>query len=150
MVTTRQRLANATAKLEQAQAEGSDLVEALQTGVDKTRAKLLAAEEALQQFQQADSGDTAASPEATADPAALAIEKAMAARQAAADLSPGDKARDQLDKFQQRLEKSRARLATSRSSGEEQKIIEALESTVSRLEDKIAEAKEQLTSLEDA
>ena len=150
VVTTRQRLTNATAKLEQAQAEGSDLVEALQTGVDKTRAKLLAAEEALQQLQQANSGDTAASPEATADPAALAIEKAMAARQAAADLSPGDMARDQLGKLQQRLEKSRARLATSRSGGEEQKIIEALESTVSRLEDKIAEAKEQLSSLEDA
>ena len=46
-----------------------------------------------------------------------AIEKAMAARQAAADLSPGDMARDQLDKLQQRLEKSRARLATSRSGG---------------------------------
>ena len=36
-----------------AKAEGSDLVEALQTGVDKTRAKLEAAEKALQAYQQA-------------------------------------------------------------------------------------------------
>ena len=48
VVSTQKRLDTATGKLEQAQAEGSDLVEALQTGVDKTRAKLDAAEQALQ------------------------------------------------------------------------------------------------------
>jgi electron transport complex protein RnfC len=52
VVTTRKRLDTASAKLEQARAEGSDLVAALQTGVDKTRAKLETAEQALHDYQQ--------------------------------------------------------------------------------------------------
>ncbi len=148
VVTTRQRLATATAKLEQARADNSDLVAALQTGVDKTAAKLAAAEAALQQFQQ----DNSSAPPATTtvDPAAAAIEKALAARQAEAALSPDDRAREQLAKLEERLAKSRARLAASRDSGEEQKIIEALESTVTRLEEKLAEARAALQSPEDA
>ena len=148
VVTTRQRLDTATAKLEQARAEGSDLVDALQTGVDKTRAKLAAAEAALQQFQQQNDSVPAA---ATAvDPAAAAIEKALQARQAEAKLGPGDKARGQLSKLEERLEKSRVRLAASRDSGEEPKIIEALEATVSRLEEKRAALAAELQALEDA
>jgi electron transport complex protein RnfC len=148
VATTRQRLETATAKLEQARTEGSDLVDALQTGVDKTRAKLAAAETALQQFQQQNDSVPAAA--AAVDPAAVAIEKALQARQAEANLSPGDRARDQLSKLEQRLEKSRVRLAASRDSGEEQKIIEALEATVSRLEEKRAALAADLQALEDA
>ena len=148
VVTTRQRLDTATAKLEQARAEGSDLVDALQTGVDKTRAKLAAAEAALQQFQQQNDSVPAAA--AAVDPAAAAIEKALQARQAEAKLGPGDRARDQLSKLEQRLEKSRVRLAAGRDSGEEPKIIEALEATVSRLEEKRAALTAELQALEDA
>ncbi|RLA48399.1 MAG: electron transport complex subunit RsxC [Gammaproteobacteria bacterium] len=52
VTTTRKRLDTASAKLEQARADGSDLVAALQTGVDKTRTKLEAAEKALHDYQQ--------------------------------------------------------------------------------------------------
>jgi len=52
VVTIRKRLDTASGKLEQARAQGSDLVAALQTGVDKTRAKLEAAEQALHDHQQ--------------------------------------------------------------------------------------------------
>jgi len=148
VVTTRQRLDTATAKLEQARAEGSDLVDALQTGVDKTRAKLAAAEAALQQFQQQNDSVPAAA--AAVDPAAAAIEKALQARQAEANLGPVDRTREQLLKLEQRLEKSRVRLATGRDNGEEQKIIEALEATVSRLEEKRAALAAELQALEDA
>ena len=148
VVTTRQRLDTATAKLKQARAEGSDLVDALQTGVDKTRAKLAAAEAALQQFQQQNDSVPAAA--AAVDPATAAIEKALQARQAEAKLGPGDRARDQLSKLEERLEKSRLRLAASRDSGEEPKIIEALEATVSRLEEKRAALTAELQALEDA
>ncbi len=52
VVTIRKRLDTASGKLEQARAQGSDLVAALQTGVDKTQAKLEAAEQALHDYQQ--------------------------------------------------------------------------------------------------
>ncbi len=148
VVTTRARLETATAKLQQARAEGSDLVDALQLGVDKTRAKLEAAEQALQAFTN--SGDTVAEPGLPADPAAAAIARAMAARTQDAAMNPAEKARSQLESLQQRLDKTRARLAASRSSGEEEKIIEALESTVTRLEEKVSAAREQLNSMEGA
>jgi len=147
VVTTRTRLETASAKLEQARAEGSDLVEALQTGVDKTRAKLEAAEKALREFAQA---DKPAGEQPAADPAAAAIAKAMAARQADAALSPGDKARGQLEGLEQRLEKTRARLAASRGAGDDQKIIEALESSVTLLEEKVATAREKVQTQEGA
>jgi electron transport complex protein RnfC len=148
VVTTRKRLETASAKLEQARAEGGDLVEALQTGVEKTRAKLAAAEQALRQFQQ--KNESAATATAQADPAAMAIEKARAARQAEAVLSPQQKAREQVERLEQRLAQSRARLAGSRADAEEQKIIDALESTVSRLEEKLGAAREQLQAMEEA
>jgi electron transport complex protein RnfC len=149
VVTTRKRLETATGKLEAAKAEGSDLVDALQTGVDKTRGKLEAAEQALHEYQQANSEATR-EPAAAVDAAQAAIEKAMAARAAEAALGPDEKARGQLKKLQQRLEKSEARLAESRQNGEEEKIVEALESTVERLRKKVADAEKQLGEAEGA
>ena len=149
VVTTRKRLETASGKLAQARDQGSDLVQALQTGVDKTRAKLDAAEKALHDYQQANS-DAPMAKAAPTDAAQAAIEKAMAARSAEAALSPAEKARAQLEKLQQRLEKSRAKLAESRDSGAEDKIIEALESTVERLSEKIAAAEQELQATEGA
>jgi electron transport complex protein RnfC len=142
VLTTRQRLEKASAKLAQAQAEGSDLVSALQTGVDKTRQKLAAAEKTLQDLAgfTAPIGDE----DLPADPAAAAIAKAKSARAADAGLSPEEKARDKLKGLEQRLEKIRARLAESQSIGEEQKIVDALTSTVTRLEEKVIATREQL------
>jgi len=59
-------------------------------------------------------------------------------------LSATEKARDKLKGLEQRLEKTRARLAESQSIGEEQKIVDALASTVTRLEDKVNATREQL------
>ncbi len=150
VTTTRKRLETAQGKLETAQAEGSDLVDALQTGVDKTKAKLEGAEKALHDYQQAATPAAEKSEEEKpANSAAqAAIEKAMAARAAETDLSPQEKARKQLEKLQQRLAKSEARLAEGKASGEEDKIIEALESTVTRLQDKVAQAQAQLGEAE--
>ena len=148
VVSTRKRLDTATTKLQQAQAEGSDLVAALQTGVDKTRAKLEVAEKALQDYQQTNNTEPQAKP--ATDAAQAAIARAMAARAADANLSPADKARAQLEKLQQRLEKSQAKLAQSRENGDDEKIIEALEATVVRLTDKISEARQQMNEAEGA
>ena len=146
VVTTRARLETANAKLQQARAEGSDLVEALQLGVDKTRAKLEAAEQALQAFASAN--EQAPGADSPADPAAAAIARAMAARAQTAAMGPADKARSQLEGLEDRLEKTRARLAQSRNNGEEEKIIVALEATLTRLEEKVSATREQLNSME--
>lgn len=148
VVSGRKRLDTATAKLEEAKAEGSDLVDALQTGVDKTKAKLEAAEKALADYQSANASSTAADEAPAGNAAQAAIEKAMAARAAEASLSPQEKAQANLEKLRGRLEKSQAKLADSRAAGEEDKIIEALESTVARLTDKVAEAEAALKTEE--
>ncbi len=142
LVSAQKRLDTANAKLEEAKATGSDFVEALQTGVDKTRDKLAAAEQALAQYQQA---HNAAPP---ADAAKAAIEKAMAKRQAEAALNPEDKARADLAKLQERLQKSQDKLAQSRTDGDEEKVIVALELTVARLAEKISAAEQQLHATE--
>ena len=148
VVTTRKRLQTATAKLEAARAEGSDLVDALQTGVDKTATKLQAAEKALHDYQQANAQPVDQPPQEPADAAQAAIQKAMAARAAEASKSPAEKAQENLHKLEARLAKSKAKLAESRTAGDEEKIITALESTVERLQGKVAEARAQLEQTE--
>jgi electron transport complex protein RnfC len=148
VVTIRARLETATTKLQQARADGSDLVDALQLGVDKTRGKLEAAEQALQAF--AGANNPVQDPGLPADPAAAAIARAVAARAQDATMSPLEKARNQLESLEQRLEKTRARLAAGRGSAEDPKIIEALESTVTRLEEKVSATRDQLHSMEGA
>lgn len=147
VVTTRKRLDTATTKLEAARAEGADHADALQLGVDKTRAKLEAAEKALQDYQQANGTPQAAAAGAT-DAAQAAIQKAMAARDAEANKSPQDKARDALAKLEARLAKSEARLQAGREAGEEEKIMIALEATVERLREKVAAARDQAQETE--
>jgi electron transport complex protein RnfC len=150
VVTARKRLETATGKLEQARAEGSDLVAALQTGVDKTRAKLEAAERALQEHLETASSSGTGEQDAPDDAAQAAIDRAIAARNSEAALNPEEKARRSLAKLEERLVKSRAKLAECREAGEEEKVIVALESTVERLELKVAEAREQVSEQEGA
>ncbi|WP_116364881.1 electron transport complex subunit RsxC [Parahaliea mediterranea] len=150
VATTRKRLATASAKLEQARAEGSDLVGALQAGVDKTRSKLEAAEKALADYLASQAGaapavEPADKPKSAAE---AAIEKARAARAAEADMSPEEKARKQLESLRQRLAKSEQRLAQSREAGEEEKIVEALAATVERLQEKISALESDLAAAE--
>jgi len=147
VASAQKRLDTATTKLAEARAEGSDLVEALATGVDKTTAKLEAATQALRDYRESHPATTGEVP--PADAAQAAIQKAMAARQAEAALPPAEKARHNLEKLEQRLQKSREKLAESRDIGEDAKIIEALESTVARLDAKVEDARQQLAATVD-
>lgn len=144
VASTRKRLETATAKLEQARAEGADHVDALQAGVDKTRAKLEKAEQALADYQSRQPATEAPTEAPAADAAQAAIERARAARATAGDMSPEEKARKQLESLRQRLAKSEKRLAESRAAGEEAKIVEALEASVERLKEKIAAGEAEL------
>ena len=74
----------------------------------------------------------------------------MQARAAEASLSPQQKARLDLEKLQKRLQKSEAALVQSKEKGDEEKIIDALESTVARLRTKINAAQQQLSDAKDA
>ena len=74
----------------------------------------------------------------------------MQARTSEASLSPQEKARLDLGKLQHRLQKSQAVLIQSRENAEEDKVIEALESTVARLTEKINAVQQQLNAAEDA
>ena len=148
VVSIAKRLATATSKLEQAEAEGSDLVGALQTGVVKTQQKLAAAEQALKDCEQPPSTDSAE--QRPSDAAQVAIERAMQARTIEASLSPQEKARVDLEKLQNRLIKSQAVLTQSQENAEQEKVIEALESTVARLTEKINALQQQLSAAEEA
>ena len=148
VVSIAKRLATATSKLEQAEAEGSDLVGALQTGVVKTQQKLAAAEQALEDCEQPPSTDSAE--QRPSDAAQVAIERAMQARTIEASLSPQEKARVDLEKLQNRLIKSQAVLTQSQENAEQEKVIEALESTVARLTEKINALQQQLSAAEEA
>ena len=74
----------------------------------------------------------------------------MQARTSEASLSPQEKARLDLGKLQNRLKKSQAVLIQSRENAEEDKVIDALESTVARLTEKINAVQQQLNAAEDA
>ena len=150
VVSVQKRLETATAKLEEAKTQGSDLVDALQTGVDKTREKLVKAEQALTEYQQSQKTEDTPADKPPVDAARAAIERAMAKRQAEASHSPAEKAQADLAKLQQRLQKTEATLEQSRTNGDEEKVIIALESTVARLTDKISTARQQLQQAEDA
>jgi electron transport complex protein RnfC len=148
VVSAHRRLQIARDKLAEAHAKDSDLVEALQSGVEKTQARFDAAEHALHAFRQAHG--KVVQEQKPADAAQAAIEKAMAARAAEKALSPIEKAQADLEKLQQRLVKTQNSLAQSRQNGEEDKVIVALEATVVRLMEKIAVAQQQLAAARDA
>lgn len=149
VVSAQKRLTTASAKLEEAKAQNSEFVEALQTGVDKTCEKLAAAEQALAAYQ-ASNNQAGAPQEPVTDAAQAAIARTMAARQAEATLSQAEKVRADLAKLQQRLQKTHATLIQSRENGQEEKVIVALESTVARLTDQIRSAEQQLQEAENA
>jgi electron transport complex protein RnfC len=149
VASIKKRLATATEKLDTARSDNSDLVSALQTGVDKTTAKLQTAEQALADYiasQAEQHADQTAQQDV--DPAQAAIQKALAARAVASGMTPEQKAKKDLEKLQQRLVKTQTKLIQCQESGEQEKILDALTSTVERLQEKIVTAETALTETE--
>jgi electron transport complex protein RnfC len=119
-----------------AAAEGDAEADPVQAAIERAKAR------------KAAQGDVESAP--APDPAQAAIDKARAARAASADLTPLDKARQDLDKLRKRLTKSEQNLAKSRESDAQDKVIEALEATVEKLQQKIATAEADLAAIEQA
>jgi electron transport complex protein RnfC len=149
VASIKKRLASAIEKLDAARSNNSNLVSALQTGVDKTTAKLQTAEQALADYlasQAEQHADQTAQQDV--DPAQAAIQKALAARAVASVMTPEQKAKKDLEKLQQRLVKTQTKLIQCQETGAEEKILDALTSTVERLQEKIVTAESALTETE--
>jgi len=147
VASAQRRLETATARLAQATAEGSDIVEALQAGVARTRARLDAAEQALHNFRQSQPATTSTG--ATPDPARSAIDQAGTADTAGAIGQRRESAHAELERLQRRLQHSRESLARCRDNGEQPKVIFALEATVARLTEQVDAARQQLQAIRD-
>lgn len=82
----------------------------------------------------------------SADPAQQAIEKAMAARAAAADASPLQKAQKTVDSLRARIEKTETKHAAAAAAGDDTAAI--LETTLQTLNEKLRKAETELTELQ--
>ncbi|MBB3047721.1 electron transport complex protein RnfC [Litorivivens lipolytica] len=133
------RLSKSEQKLAEAKESGSETAEVLEQSTAKLRDKLDAARAELAQLSESEAPVAAAA--STNDPAQLAIEKAMAAREAAAKLSPEDKAKKALESLEARVEKTRTKLAEAEESGAD--TVDVLRDTLAKLEDKLAEARKE-------
>jgi len=135
LASTEARLDKARTKLQQAEAEGADHIDALRLGVEKTEQKLLAAKKALDQFAGTTVQPTAPS---AGNAAADAIARALAKRESSATLSEGEKRAKAVSALQVRIEKARNKLALAQRDGLETATI--LAETLVKLEAKLEQA----------
>lgn len=145
IASTEKRLKAAEARWQEAQQQGDSKAEALAAGVEKTRQKLEAARKELASHQatlqpSSNNGDDADSP--SDDPAQAAIARAMAAREAAANLSETDKLAQTVESLEKRIARSREKLDAARQAGED--TVDALESALEKLESKLGDAQSKL------
>ncbi|ARN75044.1 electron transport complex subunit RsxC [Oceanicoccus sagamiensis] len=140
LASVEKRLAAAKEKLQQAEQEGSDKVDAFRTGVEKTEAKYQAAKTALDTFI----ADNPA-PEASTDPAQLAIQRAQEKRASKADLSPREKAQQAVDSLKTRIEKAQVKLEAAKA--EDSDKLDIFEKTLAGLQEKLAKAEQELAEI---
>jgi electron transport complex protein RnfC len=79
------------------------------------------------------------------DAATAAIEKAKAKAAAQANMSDEEKLRDQVESLEKRLQKAQDRLAKAEADGDDN--VDAFRTGAEKLEVKLAEAKEKLTTI---
>lgn len=140
LATAEKRLNTAKEKLSQAEESGSDKVDAFKTAVEKMQSKWEAADQTLKEFQ-ANNPAEPAKPKTT-DAAQAAIERAMAKREQAANLSDTEKAEQQVASFKKRLANAEKKLEAAREQGSDK--LEIFENTVIGLKEKLLAAEEAL------
>lgn len=132
------RLQKAQEKLATAQADNSDTIEALQTGVDKLQQKISATEQELAELMPADEQKAKTTHTETSgevDAAQAAIEKAKAKAEAMASMSDADKRQEQRVSLEKRLVKARQRLTKAEADTDDN--LEAFRTGVEKLEQKL-------------
>lgn len=148
VASAEKRLAASREKLKIAQDEGADTAAAFATAVEKTEAKLSAAKAELEQHQaslgsakDAQTETTSADP---ADPAQAVIARAMAAREASADMSEEDKLKKQVDSLQARITKTETKLQAAQEAGAD--TVDVIAGSLDKLKDKLQRAEQDLAA----
>ena len=140
LASVEKRLAAAKEKLQQAEQQGSDKVDAFRSGVEKTTTKYQAAKTALDEFI----ANNPASDNST-DPAQLAIQRARQKRASKEGLSPGEKAQQAVDSLKSRIDKAQVKFEAAKA--EDSDKLEIFEKTLTGLQQKLTKAKQELAAL---
>lgn len=147
IASLQKRLDKARDRLQGAEADNLDTVSALRLGVEKLETKLLQAKSSLEQLAPATDTEQQTTV-APADPAQAAIERAKANAAKAAQMSPGEKLTHQISSLEKRLSKAEAKLAQAQSDNSDTQ--EALATGVSKLQEKLRQAKTELSQLNES
>jgi electron transport complex protein RnfC len=149
VATVEKRLAAAQQKLQQAEQDGSDKLDAFKLGVEKTAEKLQQAQQALANFIAANpapvDAEVATEKKSVPDAAQQAIARAQQQRARKAQLTPEQKARQAVESLTARIAKAKQKLATARSENDDNLAI--FETTLVNLQDKLADAEQALSAL---
>lgn len=153
LTSLRKRKANAENKLNEAEQAGDeDKAEKLRSAVATAADKIVEAEQKLAALKGEDPEAPerkAVEAEVEADPAAAAIAKAMAAREATANQSPTEKLKTDIEKLEKRVASTEQKLKAAEEEGSEH--IDILQNSLSKQQDKLEKTREQLRALgEDA
>lgn len=153
LTSLRKRKANAENKLKEAEQAGDDdKAEKLRSAVATAAEKITEAEQKLAALTSNDADAPerkAVEAEVEADPAAAAIARAMAAREAAANQSPAQKLKTDIEKLEKRIAGTEQKLKTAQEEGSEH--VDILQSSLNKQSEKLEKLREQLSALgEDA
>ena len=135
------RLIAAKEKLQQAEQDNSDKIEAFRIGVEKTTAKYLQAQQALEAFI-ADNPNATEKPIVTPAPPDDIIARALAKREAASTMTDEDRLKNAVDSINKRIEKTRSKLAAAEANGDDTASI--LADTLGKLDIKLIDATQAL------
>ena len=142
VANTEKRLQTAREKLAQAEAEGSDKVDAFRTGVEKTEAKLQEARAALATLE-ADAPAPAAAP--VDDPVQAIIERAKAKRAGQeSDEDPVAALERQLASTEKRIQAAQDKIAMAENEGSDK--VDALKTGLEKLQAKQAQLTTELNA----
>ncbi|MFA7553568.1 MAG: electron transport complex subunit RsxC [Spongiibacteraceae bacterium] len=145
LASIEKRLNGAKEKLQQAEQQGSDKLDAFRIGVEKTEAKYQQAKTALDEFIQANPAQQSAAPAAekvklTGDAAQDAIARALAKREAASTMTDEERLKNAISSIGKRLDKAREKLALAENEGSDTATI--LAESISKLEGKLIDAQQ--------
>lgn len=143
------RLKASQEKLSVAEADGSDTADAFKSSIEKLQAKLDKAQSELATLTGGDSAAPEPAEEAAApaadDPIQAAIERAKAKRANADNVDPADKLKQDIVSLEKRIKTTSEKLATAEAEGAD--TAEVLNSSLSKLKDKLEKAQQELETL---
>ncbi|TNF33700.1 MAG: electron transport complex subunit RsxC [Gammaproteobacteria bacterium] len=143
VANTEKRLQTAREKLAQAEAEGSDKIDAFRTGVEKTEAKLQEAREALAKLE---AEAPAATTPAADDPVQAIIERAKAKRagQAVEEEDPVAKLERLVSSTESRIQATRDKITMAETDAPDK--VDALKTGLEKLQEKLAQLNSELAN----